>query len=99
VLLKKIASQNLFSGSLKLVGVFFYPSSVPLNVHVKRILIEARLHGQKKSCSMFLSIADEEIGVRLIEGLPFYSSIIVLAFFLFMYYRLPLHVQQASLPL
>jgi hypothetical protein len=48
---------------------------------------------------MFLSIADEEIGVRLIEGLPFYSSIIVLAFFLFMYYRLPLHVQQASLPL
>jgi hypothetical protein len=84
---QKIASQNLFSGSLKLVGVFFYPSSVPLNVHVKRILIEARLHGQKKSCSMFLSIADEEIGVRLIEGLPFYSCIIVLAFFLFMYYH------------
>jgi hypothetical protein len=48
------------------------------------------------ACSFLLQ---EEIGVRLIEGLPFYSCIIVLAFFLFMYYRLPLHVQQASLPL
>jgi hypothetical protein len=47
---------------------------------------------------MFRSIADE-IGVLLIEGLPFYSCIIVLAFFLFMYYRLPLHVEQASPPL